>query len=68
MTNLKLDMYTKLIFDHVGSNLFHFLSWLTLVPSLCFTRYMHEVVIFFLEINAYDNLQVEFVVFDTNMP
>jgi len=29
---------------------------------------MHEVVNFFLEINAYDNLQVEFVVFDTNMP
>ncbi len=49
-------------------SLFHFLSWLTLVLSLCFTRYMHEVVIFFLEINAYDNLQVEFVVFDTNMP
>jgi len=57
-SSLTMLVQTYFIFFH-GWHLF---------LSLRFTRYMHEVVIFFLEINAYDNLQVEFVVFDTNMP
>jgi hypothetical protein len=60
-------MVAKFIFDHVGSNLFNFLSWLTFVSSLCFTKYLHEVEIFYTEINVDDNLQLEFVMPNANM-
>jgi len=60
-------MVAKFIFDHVGSNLFNFLSWLTFVLSLCFTKYLHEIVIFYTEINVDDNLQLKFVMPNTNM-
>jgi hypothetical protein len=60
-------MVAKFIFDHVGSNLFNSLLWLTFVPSLCFTKYLHEVVIFYMEINVDDNLQLEFVMPNANI-
>jgi hypothetical protein len=60
-------MVVKFISNHVGSKLFNFFSWLTLVSSLSFTKYLDEVVIFYTEINVDDNLQLKFFMPNANM-